>query len=225
VAEQRLSCFVIMPFSSELHYFYLYLQRHIEHTHDIDCERADNRFATGPFLDKIVAQIQRADVVIADCTGSNPNVLYELGIAHALNKKTILISQDPSAQYPSDIKHFEFVRYRLDDHEAFLSHLDLALREVLVDQYLRLYEEASTLFRQFKQASSMPVQQATKELFLQRIKQAARAGPLPSTDNHFGRALLWLPAIVANGVDQGILSEIRTWAANVAGSLSPPPAS
>jgi hypothetical protein len=96
-------CFVIMPFSPELHYFYLYMKIHIELNHHIVCERGDDKVLTLPILDKIVDYIRNADVIIADCSGHNPNVFYELGLAHAYGKKVILITKDEIKEAPSDI--------------------------------------------------------------------------------------------------------------------------
>lgn len=48
----------------------------------------------GPIFDSIMDVINRSAVVIADITGNNPNVFFEIGIAYSLGKKVILISQD-----------------------------------------------------------------------------------------------------------------------------------
>lgn len=48
--------------------------------------------------------------MIADLTGLNPNVMYELGIRHALCKKTILITQDLS-EIPFDLKGYFCIQY------------------------------------------------------------------------------------------------------------------
>src|SRR3954452_5622402 len=100
-AEKRV-CFVIMPFSVELHYFYLFLKRHIEEKHPVKCIRGDADILTVPLLDKIRSYIDTADVLIADCSGRNPNVFYELGMAHALGKKVILITKDAIEDAPTD---------------------------------------------------------------------------------------------------------------------------
>ena len=86
IAKKRL-CFVIMPFREELHYFYLYLQQHIEAKHAVECKRGDADILTVPLLDKIRNYIEDADVIIADCSGRNPNVFYDLGMAHTLGKR------------------------------------------------------------------------------------------------------------------------------------------
>ncbi len=69
-------CFVIMPFSPELHYFYLYLKQHIEQKHRLDCERADAQILTVPLLDKINDYISRADVIIADLQSAQSQCVW-----------------------------------------------------------------------------------------------------------------------------------------------------
>jgi hypothetical protein len=143
----------MMPFVPELHYFYLYLKQHIEQHHGIQCERADAQVLTKPILDKINDFIQNANVIIADCSGRNPNVFYELGIAHAHGKKVILITKDPVQEAPSDIRHYEFIHYQLDKHVEFLERLDNALRNVFAERYESLYERAKDIFNEFRQAT------------------------------------------------------------------------
>ena len=58
------------------------------------CNRIDDFYFVGNVLVEINEQIQDADVIVAEITGSNPNVLYEVGIAHTLKKLTILLVQN-----------------------------------------------------------------------------------------------------------------------------------
>ncbi len=48
--------------------------------------------------------------MICDCTGKNPNVFYEAGIAHTLGKEVILITQSAS-DVPFDLRHLRYVSY------------------------------------------------------------------------------------------------------------------
>ena len=54
--------------------------------------------------------ILRADLIIADLTGRNPNVFYELGYAHALHKNTVLITQSID-DVPFDLRHRQMIKY------------------------------------------------------------------------------------------------------------------
>ena len=62
-------------------------------------------------LADIIPPIYYADIVIADLTGLNPNVMYELGIAHSFNKKTIMITRDELGCLPFDLKQYRAKDY------------------------------------------------------------------------------------------------------------------
>ena len=55
--------------------------------------------------------ILKADFIIANIDGRNSNVLYELGIAQALDKNVILISKQPE-DLPIDIQSRKFIIYK-----------------------------------------------------------------------------------------------------------------
>jgi tetratricopeptide (TPR) repeat protein len=57
--------------------------------------------------------LRNSDLVIADVSGKNPNVFYELGITSAIQKPTILISTDLN-DVPSDLAHFRLILYKTD---------------------------------------------------------------------------------------------------------------
>jgi hypothetical protein len=95
------NCFVIMPFGPEFNFLYLTIKSHLARTlPEITVERGDDKILTKPILEKIADFIRQADVVIADSTGRNPNVFYELGLAHALEKPVVLITSDAIEEAP-----------------------------------------------------------------------------------------------------------------------------
>lgn len=206
------NCFVIMPFRPELHYMYLFMKQHIEITFDgVLCKRGDEKILTVPLLDKVVSYIQEADVVIADCTGRNPNVFYELGIAHTLKKDVILITNDPIDEAPSDIRAFEFIRYSLDDHLGFLEKLDRALRAILGNPFDVLYDKASALFDTFRNDTRLQIARASKDNFTTLVAaRVRRNGPLPSSDEKAVTKIL-LPLIVESPVELSVMIEINKW--------------
>ena len=95
-------CFVAMPFRPELNYFFLYLKKYLEETHRIQVERGDTNFLTKELLKKIAEQISNASFPIADITGNNANVFFELGIAHEKDKPIVFLTQDDPRDAPVD---------------------------------------------------------------------------------------------------------------------------
>ena len=58
--------------------------------------RADEIPSPGFVMEQIRTAIQQSRICIADVTGNNPNVLYEIGLAHATKKPLILLAQEGS---------------------------------------------------------------------------------------------------------------------------------
>lgn len=106
------TCFVIMPFTDELNNTYFTLQT-VAGKLGIKCVRADDVSTTSePILYKICNQISQAYYIIVDITGLNPNVFYELGIAHVLrDAKKVLIIKEQDTVCPSDILHIHYYSY------------------------------------------------------------------------------------------------------------------
>ena len=60
----------------------------------------------------ITEGVRMSDFLVVDVTRQNPNVLYELGFAHALRKPTILIaSSEATGALPSDLTGFQYIVY------------------------------------------------------------------------------------------------------------------
>jgi nucleoside 2-deoxyribosyltransferase len=86
-------CFVLMPFSESFSDIYELGIKEACNDAGAYCERVDEQIFQERILDRIYNQIAKADIIIADMTGKNPNVFYEVGYAHALGKNTILLTQ------------------------------------------------------------------------------------------------------------------------------------
>ena len=77
-------CFVLMPFSEDFNDVYEFGIKGACSDVDVYCERVDEQIFLGSMLDRIYNQISRADLLVADMTGRNANVFYEVGYAHAV---------------------------------------------------------------------------------------------------------------------------------------------
>lgn len=107
--DQKTKVFVIMPFSEDFFESYEMLKTHFEDKFEFS--HAGDEDNQQNILADIIPPIYNADIVIADLTGLNPNVMYELGIAHSFNKKTIVITRDEIGKLPFDLKQYRAKDY------------------------------------------------------------------------------------------------------------------
>lgn len=103
-------CFVIMPFQDQLDSYYREIIKPLMETLGYEVLRGDEIYGVDAIIDQIKDAIRHADLLIADLTGKNPNVNYELGFADALDKTTIRISQ-AIEDVPFDYRHIRIVLY------------------------------------------------------------------------------------------------------------------
>ncbi len=95
--------FVLMPFSEELIDLYLYGIRGAAEKTGYTCFRADEIEHNSDILKEVLFYIEKAAILVAEVTEKNPNVFYEVGIAHGWNKEVILITKKGS-DIPFDLR-------------------------------------------------------------------------------------------------------------------------
>lgn len=109
------TCFVMMPFANPLGSYYEKIYKPAIEKAGLIPIRADNEiFGTGKIMDQIWSGIQSARILIAELTARNPNVFYELGLAHALQKPVVLISSNEQ-DVPFDLHHIRVIYYDVTD--------------------------------------------------------------------------------------------------------------
>lgn len=109
VAEDDKLAFVLMPFDKEFNPTYETIKTIVEGL-GLKCNRADEIYGNAPVIEDIWEHIRKARLIIADLTGRNPNVTYEMGICHTLGKEVIPISQS-TRDIPFDVQHIRAVIY------------------------------------------------------------------------------------------------------------------
>lgn len=102
--------FVIMPFQENFDFLYHNHIQNVCNDINLSCLRADDLYASRSIMQDIWSSIYNSKIIIADCSGKNPNVMYELGIAHAIGKNVILITQD-IGDIPFDLRHLRYIQY------------------------------------------------------------------------------------------------------------------
>lgn len=124
-------CFVIMPIGSEEDYekykdiYECMIKEAVEDAGlELQCVRADEVSKSGVIIKDIMKRLYEADVVIADLSGLNPNVCYELGVRHALKGGTIMIVDDIES-IPFDLKPYRVLEYSTTPRGIFNFKRDL----------------------------------------------------------------------------------------------------
>lgn len=108
-------CFVMQPFGGHLGTYYDLIYKPAIEKAGLTARRADDDiFATGKIMDQVWRGIHQATVLVAELTSKNPNVFYELGLAHALRKPVVLVSSNED-DVPFDLRHIRVILYDQTD--------------------------------------------------------------------------------------------------------------
>lgn len=125
-------CFVIMPFAREFkNQWELAIEPCIKNLGLRPWRGDDESLTTNVIMKDVTKLIYNSDVIVADITGRNPNVMYELGLAHAAKKNAIILSQDEDDIIPFDVKHIRILRYDVRDLKALNFELSKAIRSTV----------------------------------------------------------------------------------------------
>jgi hypothetical protein len=109
------SCFVMQPFAPPHSDYYEKILKPAIEKAGLQPVRADAEiFGTGKIIDQVWRGINTAKVLVAELTTRNPNVFYELGLAHALRKPVVLVSSN-EADVPFDLHHIRVIYYDVTD--------------------------------------------------------------------------------------------------------------
>lgn len=106
--------FMIMPFAAAFNGLYTDVIRPLVKELGLSITRGDEfTSANGVIMGEVWSALNNCQFVIAEITGGNDNVFYELGIAHTLNKPAILITQATKPDnVPFDIRHLRYIQYK-----------------------------------------------------------------------------------------------------------------
>lgn len=112
-AEGRHTAFVIMPYASAFDGLYEDFIRGVLTDVGFEVTRADEVTTSTGIMSTVISGIKESCVIVADLTDDNPNVYYEMGLAHALHKPVIYLAQNVD-ELPFDIKAYRVIHYTRD---------------------------------------------------------------------------------------------------------------
>jgi len=111
IRQEEDLCFVLMPFGDDMlqQVYEVHIKPTVERV-GLQCKRVDDMLGPAAIMVDIWKGIKSARVVLAELTGQNPNVFYELGLCHAIGKDAILMAQDIK-DVPFDVRHRRTIIY------------------------------------------------------------------------------------------------------------------
>ena len=122
---------VMMPFSAEFDSVYEVIKAVCE---KVGCPalRVDEIYGPEKIINDVFSTISKSRLVVCDLTGRNPNVLYETGLAHALGRDVILLTQNKQ-DVPFDLQQIRFIKYLSNKEglESLSSKLEKSLDAAL----------------------------------------------------------------------------------------------
>ncbi|MBR4550490.1 MAG: hypothetical protein IKO83_11330 [Oscillospiraceae bacterium] len=136
------NCYVMMPYGSgneELERRFMGIYESIIKPaaracgfDDAHILRQDHTGEPGVITNRIITNIASADILIADLTGANPNVYYELGISHVFHKcaTVLIVDRDSEQKIKFDLSGLSYVKYstNLGDLQASISSIVEAIK-------------------------------------------------------------------------------------------------
>lgn len=122
-------CFVLMAVNPQMERVFSSVFSPVARAFGLKAEHAD-MLSSSTVVPEIMKRIHTAKIVLADVTHHRPNVYYEIGFAHKVNRhKVIIIGQGSYDELPSDIRQQSFRYTRYDDNTSGLSYLKRQLRD------------------------------------------------------------------------------------------------
>ncbi|MBN1651862.1 MAG: hypothetical protein JW857_11075 [Bacteroidales bacterium] len=212
------NAFIIMPFQQDFFGYYDRIYKPALESAGYKVNHAAEINEIKPITDQILNCIKNADMILCDLTNKNPNVMYELGIAHAIGKPVLLLAQN-TKDISFDIAHIRIVFYNTNDKnweiETFKKIVTTANATAnseepwpkpLVDPVVKISDSWSVIFSTFIKVIGKKLAFPIKAGFVIRFLAALAAGVLggaiwtmifrrglggSSAEPHLMDALMW----------------------------------
>lgn len=117
---------VMMPFDKSFDHVYTGIRTAASAANMI-CKRVDDIWENDHIIQDVIDLIIQAKVVVCDLTGRNPNIFYEMGIAHTLGKDVVMLTQK-SSDVPFDVTHIRYIQYLGNEQGVDEMQAQLSLR-------------------------------------------------------------------------------------------------
>ena len=157
-SESLGTCFVMMPFKDPFGVYYQSIFKPAISKANLDPVRADDLFRPSVIVSDLWQMIQKAKILIAELTTKNANVFYELGLAHAIGKPIILVSETMD-DVPFDLQQLRILMYDKNDPK-WGDKLSNSITKAITETIDNPIEAVPSIFRKTV-PSQAPKQDAT----------------------------------------------------------------
>ena len=131
-AQDQRMCLVFSPFKPE---FDIILNECIKPVADemkLWVYRVDNSVGSAVIMKEILVALFHAGQVIVDISGHNPNVMYELGLAHCFkDMHEVIILKNEVTDLPFDINHIRVINYSINEKVQLKNDLEKCMRDII----------------------------------------------------------------------------------------------
>lgn len=174
------TCFVLMPFKEPFDIYYSAIIEPAILAAHLEPLRGDSLFRPSPIMADVWQMIQDAKVLVAELTERNANVFYELGLAHAIGKPVILISET-IVDVPFDLQPLRVLLYNKSDPAwgaVLKANLVSSLEETLED----LVRAVPSMFRKIVKSQAPEESALEKRVYELERRVSAISPPSPRVD-------------------------------------------
>jgi hypothetical protein len=165
--EKRNTCFIIMPFGGDFDDYYLQIYKPAVEAVGLKSLRADDLYRPSTIISDIWEMINSSKIMIADLSTLNANVMYELGLAHAVAKPVILIS-DSIDTIPFDLRGLRILTYNKNKPNWNVQLSD-AIKNAIIETIEAPLESILPTFLKIRPSKVIEVNEITNDLL--EIKQ------------------------------------------------------
>ncbi|MEE9555405.1 MAG: hypothetical protein V3W18_14045 [candidate division Zixibacteria bacterium] len=139
------TCMILMPFKEPFDIYYEAIIKPAVIVANLEPLRGDSLFRAGPIMADVWQMIQDSEVLVAELTGKNANVFYELGLGHAIGKPIVLVAETMD-DVPFDLRALRVILYD-KNNPAWGNKLKNELVRALTETLLDPIESVPSMFR------------------------------------------------------------------------------
>ena len=107
---ERGTGFVLLPHTDQFRGVFEYAIKPAMEANGILVKKAEDIYQPGSILAQVWERIRKAEVIVADLSGKNANVIYELGLCYGIQRCPILLVRDP-AELPFNLRNLRYIEY------------------------------------------------------------------------------------------------------------------